>query len=81
MLARFGVSLSRSTLCDWPRGARALLRPPWELLRARVQRSRQLIQTDEHARRVQAQAVAARPPGPPVGAGGRCGPSGAGLIL
>jgi transposase len=55
MLARFGVSLSRSTLCDWLAQCAALLRPLWELLRARVQQSR-VIQTDDTPVRVQAQA-------------------------
>src|SRR5205823_994256 len=31
MLARFGVTLSRSTLCDWLAQSAALLRPLWEL--------------------------------------------------
>ena len=58
MLARFGVNLSRSTLCDWLAQSAALLRPLWELLRGRVQHSR-VIQTDDTPVRVQAQAGAA----------------------
>jgi transposase len=55
MLARFGVTLSRSTLCDWLAQSAALLRPLWELLKGRVQQSR-VIQTDDTPVRVQAQA-------------------------
>lgn len=55
MLARFGVSLSRSTLCDWLAQSAVLLRPLWELLRLRVLQSR-VIQTDDTPVRVQAQA-------------------------
>ena len=58
MLARFGVTLSRSTLCDWLAQSAALLRPLWELLKGRVQQSR-VIQTDDTPVRVQAQAGAA----------------------
>jgi transposase len=58
MLARFGVNLSRSTLCDWLAQSAGLLQPLWELLRARVQQSR-VIQTDDTPVRVQAQAGAA----------------------
>jgi transposase len=58
MLARFGVSLSRSTLCDWLAQSAALLRPLWELLHARVLQSR-VIHTDDTPVRVQAQAGAA----------------------
>jgi hypothetical protein len=31
MLARFGVNLSRSTLCDWLAQSAVLLKPLWEL--------------------------------------------------
>jgi transposase len=55
MLARFGVNLSRSTLCDWLAQSAALLRPLWELLHARVLESR-VVQTDDTPVRVQAQA-------------------------
>jgi transposase len=55
MLARFGVNLSRSTLCDWLARSAALLRPLWELLKGRVLQSR-VIQTDDTPVRVQAQA-------------------------
>ena len=55
MLARFGVSLARSTLCDWLAQSAVLLGPLWELLRARVLQSR-VIQTDDTPVRVQAQA-------------------------
>src|SRR5262249_414968 len=58
ILARFGVRLSRSTLCDWLAQSAALLRPLWELLHARVLQSR-VIQTDDTPVRVQAQAGAA----------------------
>jgi transposase len=58
MLARFGVTLSRSTMCDWLAQSAALLRPLWELLKGRVQQSR-VIQTDDTPVRVQAQAGAA----------------------
>src|SRR5581483_677602 len=57
MLARFGVTLSRSTLCDWLAQSAALLRPLWELLKDRVQQSC-VIQTDDTPVRVQAQAGA-----------------------
>jgi transposase len=55
MLARFGVTLSRSTMCDWLAQSAVLLRPLWELLRAQVQQSR-VIQTDDTPVRVQGQA-------------------------
>jgi transposase len=58
ILARFGVTLSRSTLCDWLAQSAAQLRPLWELVRARVLQSR-VIQTDDTPVRVQAQAAAA----------------------
>jgi hypothetical protein len=58
MLARFGVNLSRSTLCDWLAQSAARLRPLWELLRARVLESR-VVQTDDTPVRVQTQAGAA----------------------
>jgi transposase len=58
MLARFGVTLSRSTMCDWLAQSAALLRPLWELLKGRVQQSR-VIQTDDTPVRVQAQTGAA----------------------
>jgi transposase len=58
MLARFGVSLARSTLCDWLALSATLLRPLWELLKARVLQSF-VIQTDDTPVRVQAQAGAA----------------------
>jgi transposase len=54
MLARFGVRLARSTLCDWLAQCAALLRPVWELLRTRVLQSR-VVQTDDTPVRVQAQ--------------------------
>jgi transposase len=55
MLARFGVKLARSTLCDWLAQCAVLLRPLWELLKGRVLQSR-VIQTDDTPVRVQAQA-------------------------
>jgi transposase len=58
MLARFGVNLSRSTLCDWLAQCAVLLRPLWELLRVQVLQSR-VVQTDDTPVRVQAQAGAA----------------------
>jgi transposase len=58
ILARFGVSLSRSTLCDWLAQSAALLRPLWELLKDRVLQS-SVIQTDDTPVRVQAQAAIA----------------------
>ncbi|HZQ35117.1 MAG TPA: transposase, partial [Dehalococcoidia bacterium] len=58
MLARFGVNLSRSTMCDWLAQSAALLRPLWELLKGRVLQSR-VVQTDDTPVRVQAQAGAA----------------------
>src|SRR5262249_16308341 len=36
MLARFGVPLARSTMCDWLAQCAGLLRPLWELLRSQV---------------------------------------------
>ena len=58
MLGRFGVSLSRSTLCDWLAQSAGLLRPLWELLKDQVLQSR-VIQTDDTPVRVQAQAAMA----------------------
>jgi transposase len=58
MLFRFGVNLSRSTLCDWLAQSAGLLRPLWALLRAQVLQSR-VIQTDDTPVRVQAQAGSA----------------------
>jgi transposase len=58
ILARFGVTLSRSTLCDWLAQCAVLLTPLYELLKGRVLRSR-VIQTDDTPVRVQAQAGAA----------------------
>jgi transposase len=58
ILARFGVSLSRSTLCDWLAQSAGLLRPLWELLKDQVQQSR-VIQTDDTPVRVQAQGAMA----------------------
>ena len=55
ILARSGVGLARSTLCDWLAQSAALLRPLWELLRVRVLHSH-VIQTDDTPVRVQAQA-------------------------
>jgi transposase len=57
ILARFGVNLSRSTLCDWLAQSAVLLRPLWELLKGRVQQSR-VIRTDDTPVRVQARAGA-----------------------
>jgi hypothetical protein len=57
VLARFGVSLSRSTLCDWLAQSATLLRPLWEMLKSCVQQSR-VIQTDDTPVQVQAQAGA-----------------------
>jgi transposase len=54
MLARFGVNLARSTLCDWLAQSAALLRPLWELLKGRLLKSL-VIQTDDTPVRVQAQ--------------------------
>jgi transposase len=58
MLARFGVNLPRSTLCDRLAQCAVLPRPLWELVRAQVLRSR-VVQTDDTPVRVQAQAGAA----------------------
>jgi hypothetical protein len=58
MLARFGVNLLRSTLCDWLAQSAVLLRPLWDLLYARVLQSH-VVQTDDTPVRVQAQAGAA----------------------
>src|SRR5262249_23932707 len=55
MLARFGVSLSRSTLCDWLAQSATLLRPLLEMLKSGVHQSR-VIQTDDTPVRVQTQA-------------------------
>jgi transposase len=46
ILARQGVELSRSTLCDWTAACADLLTPLYELLKADVLRSR-LIHTDD----------------------------------
>ena len=61
ILGRFGVSLARSTLCDWLAQSAALLRPLWELMRSEVLLCR-LLQTDETSVRVQGRA-ADEPPG------------------
>src|SRR5262245_25406450 len=58
MLARFGVDLARSTLCDWLAQSATLLRPLWELMKSRVLQSL-VIQTDDTPVRVQAQAEVA----------------------
>jgi transposase len=58
MLTRFGVDLSRSTMCDWLAQSATLLRPLWELMKSRVLQSL-VIQTDDTPVRVQAQAGAA----------------------
>jgi transposase len=55
MLARFGVPLARSTLCDWLAQCAGLLRPLWESLRSQVLQSR-VIQTDDTPVQVQGQA-------------------------
>jgi hypothetical protein len=39
ILSRYGVYLSRSTLCDWMKGVARLLRPLYELQRERVLQS------------------------------------------
>ncbi len=61
ILARHGVSLARSTLCDWLAQSAALLRPLWELMAAQALLSR-LLQTDETGVRVQGRATG-EPPG------------------
>ncbi|MFL5342757.1 MAG: transposase, partial [Gemmataceae bacterium] len=61
ILARFGVPIARSTLCDWLAQSSGLLRPLWELLCARVLLSR-LLQTDETGVRVQGRGDG-EPPG------------------
>ena len=58
MLARYGVNLARSTLCDWLAQSAGLLRPLWELLHAQVLQSR-VMQTDDTPVRVQAQVTPA----------------------
>lgn len=58
ILARFGVTLSRSTLCDWLAQCAVLLTPLYELLKGRVLQSR-VIQTDDTPVRVQARSGAA----------------------
>jgi transposase len=58
ILARFGVTLSRSTLCDWLAQCAVLLTPLYEQLKGRVLQSR-VIQTDDTPVCVQAQAGAA----------------------
>jgi transposase len=58
MLARFGVTVARSTLCDWLAQSAGLLRPLGELLKHQVLKSR-VIQTDDTPVRVQAQAAMA----------------------
>lgn len=52
ILARLGVPIARSTLCDWLAQSAGLLRPLWELLCAQVLLSR-VLQTDETGVRVQ----------------------------
>ena len=61
VLARFGVSIARSTLCDWLAQSAGLLRPLWDLLCAQVLLSR-LLQTDETGVRVQGRGDG-EPPG------------------
>lgn len=46
ILARHGVALSRSTMCDWMADCAALLTPLYDLMKADVLRSR-LIHTDD----------------------------------
>ena len=46
ILARHGVTLSRSTLCDWMRAVGRTLEPLVDLMRSRILRSA-LIQTDD----------------------------------
>src|SRR5262249_38411140 len=79
MLARFGVTQSRSTMCDWLAQSAVLLRPLWELLRARVRQSR-VIQTDDTPVRVQAQAGGAGHQGRLWGPGGGGGQPGLGYL-
>ena len=46
ILARHGVVIRRSTLCDWMAAAAELARPLWELMRQRILQSR-AIHTDD----------------------------------
>ncbi|MCI0703391.1 MAG: IS66 family transposase [Planctomycetia bacterium] len=46
ILARHGVELSRSTMCDWLAGCAEVLRPIYELMCARVRKSK-VIHTDD----------------------------------
>jgi transposase len=46
ILARHGVTIRRSTLCDWMAAAAELARPLWELMRQKVLQSR-VIHTDD----------------------------------
>jgi transposase len=46
ILARHGVELSRSTMCDWLAGCADVLRPIYDALRARVRASK-VIHTDD----------------------------------
>jgi transposase len=46
ILARHGVTIRRSTLCDWMAAAAELARPLWELMRQRVLQSK-VIHTDD----------------------------------
>jgi transposase len=55
MLARQGVELSRSTLCDWMAAVANLLTPLYALMKSRVLQSR-VVQTDETRVPVQDQA-------------------------
>jgi len=48
ILSRYGVYLSRSTLCDWMKAVAYLLRPLYELQRARVLQSSVMWTDDTH---------------------------------
>jgi transposase len=48
ILSRYGVYLSRSTLCDWMKGVARLLRPLYELQRERVLQSSVMWTDDTH---------------------------------
>jgi transposase len=50
ILSRYGVYLSRSTLCDWMKGVARLLRPLYELQRERVLQSSVMWTDDTHVR-------------------------------
>jgi transposase len=74
---RFGVDLARSTLCDWLARSAELLRPLWELLKARVPQSQELPRAEFEALRLRLRQEKSVPPTgvPPTVCGRGRGPA------